>query len=247
MALLTTQKLFIDVDRGVAYSAWNNFSQAPNPTFYAGDTSLIELYLVRNTGRGSFPMESVAFPTSSITGAVGTPGGTPAASGTTWTAISTPAATYSAPTLTVPAAAIGGSYTLTLTNTSPSLTAVTAPLTITASATDIQAAIEAAVNGQSGWSLAAATVTQTDSGKFNVTARATNSTTSYSLTVAVTSSLVGAAGYSGEVAFTGTGVGTLLGSALQVASTFEVQVLDGTKYQTYLQIPCVLRKQVTTP
>jgi hypothetical protein len=247
MALLTTQKLFIDVDRGVAYSAWNNFSQAPTPVFYAGDTALLELYLVRSTGRGEFPMESVAFPASTITAAVGTPGGTPAASGTSWSAISTPAATYSAPTLSIPTSAIGGSYILTLTNTSPALTAVTAALTLTATASDIEAAIEAAVNAQSGWSLANAIVTQTGSGQFNVTVSATNSTTVYSLTVAVTSSLVGPAGYTGEVAFTGGGVGTLLGSALQVNSTFEVEVLDTTKYQTYLQIPCILKKQVVPP
>lgn len=247
MALLTTQKLFIDVDRGVAYSAWNNFSQAPTPIFYDGDTALVELYLVRNTGRGSFPMESVAFPSSSITGAVGTPGGTPAASGTSWSAVSTPTATWSSPTLTVPSSATGGSYTLTASNTSPSLTAVTAALTLTSTAADIEAAIEAAVNAQSGWSAATAIVTQTDAGKFNISVRATNTATVYTLTLAVTSSLVGPAGYSGEVAFTGAGVDTLLGSAAQVTSTFEVQVLDGTKYQTYLQIPCILRKQVTTP
>ena len=247
MALLTTQKLFIDVDRGVAYSAWNNFSQAPTPIFYDGDTALVELYLVRNTGRGSFPMESVAFPSSSITGAVGTPGGTPAASGTSWSSISTPTATWSSTTLTVPSSATGGSYTLTLTNTSPSLTAVTAALTLTSTAADIEAAIEAAVNAQSGWSAATAIVTQTDAGKFNISVRATNTATVYTLTLAVTSSLVGPAGYSGEVAFTGAGVDTLLGSSAEVTSTLEVQVADSTKYQTYLQIPCTLRKQVTTP
>jgi len=247
MALLTTQKLFVDVDRGVAYSAWNNFSQAPTPIFYDGDTALLELYLVRSTGRGNFPMESVAFPSSSITAAVGTPGGTAAASGTTWSSISTPTATWSSPTLTVPASATGGSYTLTLSNTSPSLSATTAALTITATAADIEAAIEAAVNAQSGWSAATATISQTGAGQFNISVKATNSSTVYTLTVAVTSSLSGPAGYSGEVAFTGAGVDTLLGSATQVTSTFEVQVADSSKYQTYLQIPCILRKQVTSP
>jgi hypothetical protein len=244
MALLTTQKLFIDVDRGVAYSAWNNFSQAPNPTFYEDDTAQIELYLVRNTGRGDFPMESVAFPTSTIAVGVGTPGAAAAASGTSWAAISTPAATFSSPTLTVPAAAIGGSYTLTISNTSPALSEVTTPLTITASASDIQAAILAAIAKDTDWSLPDVSVVQTGSGKFSIIAKAKETTTVYTLTVAVTSSLIGAAGYIGSLAFTAAAVDTLLGSATQVTSTFEVQCTDTTPVQTYLQVPCIIRKVV---
>lgn len=248
MALNTTHKLFVDLERGVAYQAWNNFSQVPTPVFYDGDTAQLELYLVRSTGRGDFPMEEVAFPTSSITAAVGTPGGTPAASGTTWSAVSSPTATYSSPTLTVPRSAVGGYYTLSATNTSPSLSATTSALTIASTASEIEAAVEAAINAQSGWTLADATVVQTGAGKFTVTAKATNSSTVYTLTIAVgTSALVGTAGYVGELAFTGAGVDTLLGSATQVTSTLEVQVADSGEYQTYLQIPCILRKQVTSP
>lgn len=248
MALQTTQKFYIDLERGVAFQAWNNFAQAPTPVFYDGDTAQLELYLVRSTGRGDFPMEEVAFPTSSITAAVGTPGGTPAASGTSWSAVSAPTATWSSPTLTVPRSAIGGYFTLTATNTSPSLSATTASLTISSTASEIEDAIEAAVNAQSGWSAASVTVTSSGAGKFTITAKATNSSTVYTLTLAVgTSALTGVAGYVGEMAFTGAGVDTLLGSSAQVSSTLEVQVLDSTKYQTYLQIPCILRKQVTTP
>jgi hypothetical protein len=244
MALLTTQKLFIDVDRGVAYSAWNNFSQAPNPIFYEDDTAQIELYLVRSTGRGDFPMESVAFPTSTIAVGVGTPGAAAAASGTSWSAISTPAATFSSPTLTVPAEAIAGSYTLTISNTSPALSEVTTPLTITSSASDIQTAILAAIAKDTDWSLPDVSVVQTGSGKFNIIAKAKETSTVYTLTVAVTSSLVGAAGYIGSLAFTAAAVDTLLGSATQVSSTFEVQCTDTTPVQTYLQIPCIVRKVI---
>jgi hypothetical protein len=248
MALITTQRFFIDVDSGQAYRGWNDFSAVPTPVFYDGDTSLLEVYLVRQTNSAGFPMTSVDFPSSSITVAVGTPGSTAAASGTSWSSISTPTASWSSPTLTVPTTATGGSYTLTLTNGSPSLTATTAALTIDSTAADISAAIVAAVNAQSGWSAASATVTQTGAGKFNITAKATNSTTVYTLTIAIgTSSLTAPSGYSGEVAFTGAGVDTLLGSNAEVTSTLEVQVADSTKYQTYLQIPCILRKQVTSP
>jgi hypothetical protein len=244
MAILTTQKLFIDLDSGNAYRGWNDFSAAPTPTFYEDDTAKLELYLVRRTTSAAFPMESLTFPTSTISVAVGTPGAAAAAEGTSWTAISTPAATWSSPTLTIPAEANGGSFTLTASNTSPSLTAVTGALTRTATAAQIEEAIEAAVNAQSGWSLASATVTQTGAGKFNISVKATNSTTVYTLTLAVTSSLTGPAGYSGELAFTAAAVDTLLGNNASVVSTFEVQCTDSTKVQTYLQIPCVVRKVV---
>lgn len=244
MAILTTQKLFIDLDSGNAYRGWNDFSAAPTPTFYEDDTAKIELYLVRRTTSAAFPMESLTFPTSTISVSIGTPGAAAAAEGTSWSAVSTPAATWSSPTLTVPQEANGGSFTLTASNTSPALTAVTAALTRTATAAQIEDAIEAAVNGQSGWSAASATVTQTGPGKFNISATAVNSTSTYTLTFAVTSSMTGPAGYVGELAFTAAAVDTLLGSATSVTSTFEVQCTDSTKVQTYLQIPCVVRKVI---
>lgn len=247
MALVTTQKLFIDVDKGVAYQRFNDFSLVQTPVFYAGDTAQLQLYLVRLTGNGTYPMEDVGFPASNITAAVGTPGGTPAASGTSWSSISSPTATYSAPILTVPSSAVSGYITLTITNTSPSLTATTASIPLDAPATDVEAAIETAVNGQSGWSAANALVEQTGDGKYSVTVSGTNSSTVYSLTIAVNSYLTGVSGYSGSVAFTGAGVTTLLGSATQVTSTLEVQCNTGSGYQTYLQIPCTLRAQVTNP
>lgn len=244
MAILTTQRLFIDVETGTAYRGWNDFTPAPTPTFFEDDTAKLELYLVRSTSSGVFPMESVTFPTSTIAVGVGTPGATAVASGTSWTAISAPSATWSSPTLTVPQTATGGSFTLTASNTTPALTAVTAALTKDATPAAIESAIEAAVNAQSGWSLADATVTQTGDGKFNITVTAKNSTTTYTLTLAATSSLTGAAGYEGELAFTGAGVDTLLGTAVSVQTTLEVQCTDSTKVQTYLQIPCTLRQVI---
>lgn len=244
MAILTTQKLFIDVETGSAYRGWNDFTPAATPTFYEDDTAKLELYLVRRTSSAVFPMESVTFPTSTIAVGVGTPNSSAVATGTSWSSISAPSASWSSPTLTVPQNATGGSYTLTASNASPSLTATTAALTKDSGVGAIEDAIEAAVNAQSGWSAAAATVTQTGDGKFNISVKATNSTTVYTLTLAVTSSLTGAAGYEGEVAFTGAGVDTLLGTASEVITTFEVQCTDSTKVQTYLQAPCILRQVI---
>jgi len=167
-----------------------------------------------------------------------------AASGTTWSSISAPSASWSSPTLTVPQDATGGSFTLTASYVSPALTATTAALTKDATTAGIEAAIESAVNAQSGWSAADATVTQTGAGKFNISVKATNSSTVYTLTLATTSSLTGAAGYEGELAFTGAGVDTLLGASESVSSTLEVQCTDSSKVQTYLQIPCIVRKVI---
>jgi len=247
MALLTTHRLFIDATNGNAYRGWNDFSSVGSPVLYYGDTEQLELYLVRQTSSAAFPMESVDFPASTITAAVGTPGGTPAASGTTWSSISAGTASWSSPTLTVPREATGGYYTLTLSYGSPSLTATTTPLGKDDVASTISTAITTAVNAQSGWSGAVATVTQVGDGKFTISVTAVNSTTTYSLTVAVTSSLTGASGYRGSLAMTGSGVSTLLGSATEVTSTLEVQCNTGSGYQTYLQIPCTVRAQVTNP
>lgn len=247
MALLTTHRLFIDATNGNAYKGWNDFSSVGTPLFYAGDTEQLEVYLVRQTASAAFPMESIDFPASDITAAIGTPGGTPAASGTTWSSISAGTASWSSPTLTIPREATGGYYTLTLSNGSPSLSATTTPLGKDNIASTISSAIVTAVNAQSGWSGTVATVTQTGDGKFTISVTAVNSTTTYTLTVSVTSSLTGASGYRGSLAMTGSGVTTLLGSNTEVSSTLEVQCNTGSGYQTYLQIPCTVRAQVTNP
>ena len=247
MALITTQKLYIDIERGVAYARWNNFSSAPTPVFYEDDTAQLELYLVRQTNSNAFPMESVTFPTSTIAVGIGAPGSAAAASGTTWTAISAPAATFSAPNLTVPVAdIISGSYTLTIANTSPALSVTTTALTATSTPADIQTAIQTAINSASGWTVGTASVTQTSQGKFVITAKGTNSTTVYNLTITVTSSLQGPAGYKGEVAFTAAAIDTLLGTSAEVTSTIEIQCTDDSKVQTYYQAPCIVR-QVINP
>ena len=349
MAINTTHKLFIDVERGVAYAAWNNFSQVPTPTFYHGDTAKLELYLIRNTGRGDFPMEDVGFQTGTVTAAVGrinavptsgkfhltyganettgldynatalavqtalnllasvtTDGGLtvdkvgevyrikwttygnkgnisgrssslaptstvkvehavegsstrhelvyvhlvqePAGEGNSFSALSAPAATVSSGVLTVPADAIAGSYTLSLTNGSPALTATTLAIPSGATEQDIAAAIVAAVNSKSGWSATAATVTRTSSTKRSISVTAVNTTVTYTLTLALgTSSLIGVSGVIGNVSFDGAQSFVYLDGAESTEAYLEVQFKDaGNLAQTYLQIPCILRGQVIT-
>lgn len=248
MALITTQKLYIDIERGVAYASWNNFSSAPTPVFHDGDTARLELHLVRSTNSSTFPMEDVAFPSATITAAVGTPGSTAVATGTTWTALTAPLTTFAAGILTVPRDAIGGTYNLTITKSSPALAVDTIDLPFNASAAAIKSAIETAINSVAGFTLATATVTSTGANSFTITARATHTATVQTLVVDDdVSNFDYPTGYVGELAFTAAGVDTLLGASASVNSTFEVQVADDGKFQTYIQIPCVIRKQVTTP
>lgn len=347
MALNTTTKLFIDIDRNVAYSSWNNFSQAPRPVFYHKDKAQLELHLIRSTGSGSFPMEDIGFQTGTVTVGVGrinavptsgdfhlsvgngpsaqqtgeleynataaqvqaalnalanvtAAGGVtvtkvgevyrvvwntygnkdnisgrssslaprstvkvetattgsatahetvyvhlvqdPAAQGNTFTALPAPAATFSAGILTKPVDAIGGSFTLAISNGSPALSATTAAIRFDASALDIQTAIQDAINAQTGWTDAAATVTQLTAKTYSVTAKATNTAVSYALTIALgTSSLIGCSGIKGQVDFDSAQPFVYLDGAEETETWLEVSFSDGSGRQTYLQTPCIIR------
>lgn len=245
MASLTTHKLYIDLMSGNAYKGWNNFNSVGSPVFYYGSRAQVEMYLVRQTTSASYPMESVDFPSSTITVRLGTPGSANIEEDTTWSAISAPTATWSSPLLTIPKAAIAGYYTLTLSNASPSLSATTIALTINSTSADISYAIVAAVNGKSGWSNTSAKVTQTGDGKYTISAYSTNSSTIYTLTVSVTSALTGPSGYVGIIPMSDTDIGTALGSAESIESHIQVISSDGTGTQTFLQIPCVIRNKIT--
>lgn len=247
MALLTTQKLYIDADNSTsAVKGWNDFGSVGRPILFAGDTAQLEIYLIRLVNSASYPMLSIDFPSSNITAAIGTPGGTPAASGTSWTSISAGTATFASNVLTIPVEATGGSFTFTITGTG-GLNVTTGAIAKAATTVSIASAITTKVNATAGWSGCVANVTQTGEGVFYITVTAVNGGTTYTLTLSVNSSLTGAAGYKGALALTGAGVTTLLGSNTEVTTTLEVQCNTGSGYQTYLQIPCVLRAQVTNP
>jgi hypothetical protein len=73
MALITTNRLFIDVELNRAYSQFGSFSIAPQPFFIQGDQCPVEISLVRQTGVQGNPFEQVPFdPSSSFALKVGT-------------------------------------------------------------------------------------------------------------------------------------------------------------------------------
>ena len=246
MALLTTHKLYVDAEKpDTAYKGWNDTSVVTRPIFFEGDTPQLDVYLVRLSNSASYPMQSVAFPSATLFYAIGNFALGNINTNNGVSSISAGTATWSSPVLTVPSEATGGSFTLTLTNGSPALTATTSALTKDVTAAEISSAIVTAVNAKSGWSGCSATVTQTSETTFNIAVTAINSSTLYTLTVAVTSSLTGASGYRGSISLTGPGVGTLLGANAEVTAYLEIQCDTGSSvYQTFLQIPITLKAKV---
>ena len=65
MALITTNRLFVDVDLNRSYSQFGSFNVSPQPFFIQGDQCPVELSLVRQTGVQGNPFEQVPFDGSS--------------------------------------------------------------------------------------------------------------------------------------------------------------------------------------
>lgn len=61
MALITTNRLFIDVEMNRAYSEFGSFNVVTQPFFVQGDQCPVEISLVRQTGVQEYPFELVPF------------------------------------------------------------------------------------------------------------------------------------------------------------------------------------------
>jgi hypothetical protein len=146
---------------------------------------------------------------------------------------------------TVGKGAYSGFFSIDIDNASPALDRTTRFIQFPLDTEEMADAIEAAVNSQSGWSAADCQVLQTGEYSGTISLKATNSTTVYTLTTIVfNSSLTGLSGKYLDLDFSDAAVGTFLGSETSKATTLEVQITD-TDVQTYIQIPCTIRKQVT--
>jgi len=242
MALITTNRLFIDVEQNRAYSQFGSFSISPTPFFIQGDQCPVELSLVRQTGVQGNPFEQVAFDaTSTFALKIGT---------TTAVATSTTTATTpSAPTVTstqivaysatgwqvyrveVSPDPFGGFFTLSNgTNTSKTIS-------VNASALDVQTAV-CALN----------------SGLLNTANTLVQKVGQYAWEVSFSGLSIGAsitltASGTGLLAFdsrlmkldmTVAGVATLLGSASEVNATLEFSVTTAGEVQTFLYTPCTV-------
>ena len=62
MALITTNRLFIDVDLNRSYSQFGSFNVSPQPFFIQGDQCPVEINLVRQTGVQGSPFVILPWP-----------------------------------------------------------------------------------------------------------------------------------------------------------------------------------------
>lgn len=241
MALITTNRLFVDVELNRAYSQFGTFNIIPQPFFIQGDQCPVEISLVRQTGLAGSPFEQVAFdPTSTFSLKLGT---TAAVATSTTTAVTptAPAATmtntvaYNASgwevfKLVISPEPLGGFFTL---SSSPSQTL---PISVDASAIDVQSAIV-------GFG-----------GVFTNSSVRVSKIGTYAWEISFNCALIGYAtalsinmssfeAYDSRVLtldMTTAGVATLLGSNTSVEATLEFSVDTAGDVQTFLLTPCTV-------
>jgi hypothetical protein len=241
MALITTNRLFIDVELNRAYSQFGSFNVAAQPFFIQGDQCPVELSLVRQTGVQGNPFEQVAFDaTSTFALKIGTTTAV-ATSTTTATTPSAPAVSstqivaYSSTSwqvyrVEVSPKPFGGFFTLS------NGTDTTQPISVNASALDVQTAVVAF-----GSPL---TTTNTKVQKVGQYAwEVSFDGSSVGASVTLTASGTGLLAYDSrlmQLDMTAAGVATLLGSNAQVDATLEFSVTTSGQVQTFLLTPCTV-------
>lgn len=252
----TNYRLFIDPVEQQVFKNFGELTQLPSVTFTQGDKARVEIYVVQQNVIPGSPMGVLTFPSGTVSVQVGNPGSAEIVASSTSTALSTP--TISAGTVgsnlspfTIGNGAQSGYFQVVIANTSPSLSATTRFIQYPIDTADMESAIEDAVNAQSGWSAAACQVLQTGEQSGTVSLVATQSATVRQISgtasnITFTSGLSGLSGKYVDLDFTVAGVGTFLGSETSKTTTLEVSISDGGDVQTYIQLPCVLRKHVTT-
>ena len=252
----TNYQLFIDPVAQVAYQSYGDFAPVPTPVFTQGDKVRIELYIVTQTNVPGSLMQLLNFPTGTVKVQIGTPGSEQVIGTSTSTAVAAPAITLSAGAGGVTPFIIGvrafaGFFSIRIQNTSPALDVTTRFIQYPIDINLMQTALVDAVQSDLDWEEAEAQVLQTGELTGSIALKATETTTVYNLAnasqLSVTSSLTGYPGKYVDLDFSAAAVGTFLGSAETKAATLEVQISDSGDVQTYVQLPCTIRKQVLDP
>lgn len=252
----TNYKLFIDPVEQVAFKNFGDLTQVPSATLTQGDKARIELYVVEQTVIPGSPMQVKAFPSGTVSVQIGNPGEAQVVASSTSTSVATPSITAGTvggnlSPFTIGAGAYSGYFQVVIANSSPALSATTRFIQYPIDTAEMEDAIEDAVNAQSGWSLAECQVLQTGELTGTISLVATQSATVRQIS-GVTSNITFTSGLSGlpgkyvDLDLSVAAVGTFLGSETSKTTTLEVQIADSGDTQTYIQLPCVLRKQVTT-
>jgi hypothetical protein len=246
----TNAQLFIDPVEQVVYRGFQNMTPISGLTFTEGDDARVEVYVVQLSAIPGSPMQVLPFPAGTVSVEVGNPGSAKIVGTSTSTSVATPAIAQGTAgggvmPFTIGKGAYSGYFSIGISNGSPALTATTRFIQFPLDTEDMAAAIESAVNGQSGWSEADAQVLQTGEYSGTVSLKAKNGSTVYTITgITFTSALSGLPGKYLDLDFSAGAVATFLGAETSKTTTLEVQITD-TDVQTYIQVPCTIRKQVT--
>ena len=240
MALITTNRLFVDVEQNRAYARFGSYDVNPEPFFIQGDQCPVEISLVRRTGIQITPFEEVPFDvSSSFDLKIGT---TTLVASQTSTAV-----TPSAPAITVTTlVAYGaGNFETYRVSISPAPrsgfftfsdgTTTTDQITTDASTKDIVSAL----NGLGTAYLDAVTVNQVGLFSWDISFKSSM----VGAAVNLTADDAGLQGYDSRVMtldMTTAGVATLLNGAASVEATLEFSVTVSGDTQTFLYTPCTV-------
>ena len=252
----TNYQLFIDPVSQAAYRAYGDFAPVPTPVFTQGDKVRIELYIVTQTNVPGSLMQLLNFPSGTVKVQIGTPGVAEVIGTSTSTAVAAPTISLAAAAGGVTPFIIGtrafaGFFSIRIQNSSPALDKTTRFIQYPIDINLMQAALEDAVESDTDWTLAEAQVLQTGELTGSIALSAKETSTVYNLAdgseLSVTSSLTGYPGKYVDLDFSAAAVATFLGSADTKDATLEVQISDSGDVQTYVQLPCTIRKQVLDP
>lgn len=243
MALITTNRLFVDIDLNRSYSQFGTFNVSSQPFFIQGDQCPVEINLVRQTGLQANPFVIVPWP-GSATYALKI--GTTTAVATSTTTAVTPAGPSAATAITTPWTGtnwqinrvvvqpdpLGGSFSIS------NGTDTTAPISVFATAANIRDAIIAGFGG----TYTASTVNVVQASRFEWDISFDNlaiSGAAITLTFDNTS-MVPFGSVLMQLDMTTAGVATLLGSNASVEATLEFSIEVAGEVQTFLLTPCTV-------
>lgn len=241
MALITRNRLFVDVDQNRAYTQFGSFNISPEPFFIQGDQCPVELSLVRQTGQPANPFEQVEFDASATYALkIGT---TTAVATSTTTATTPSAPSVTATQITtyytnswqvyeveIAPEPLSGFFTLS------DGTATTSPLSIEATSLEVQTAI---VAFGAPYATSAVSVSKTGRYKWQVSFLCNT----IGASVALTASGTGLVAFDSRVLtldMTAAGVATLLNGAASAEATLEFSVDVSGDVQTFLYTPCTV-------
>jgi len=243
MALITTNRLFVDVDLNRSYSQFGTFNISSQPFFIQGDQCPVELNLVRQTGVQGSPFVILPWPAGATFALkIGTTTAV-ATSTTTATTPSNPVATTSITTaftgtnwqvnrVQISPDPLAGNFTINNGTTD------TSPISVFATATTIRDAIVSSWAGT--YTAARVNVVQVSQFAWDVSF---NNAPISGAPITLTCGSSGLIGYDSrlmQLDMTTAGVATLLGSNTSVEATLEFSINVSGEVQTFLLTPCTV-------